>query len=99
MFLRLVFYERYQALYFVGCFWHVAVAVVGQVSVLYRSAVAVWWHGRARHGEIVRVWDGLRGTETLVAKGFTVLPYINADPVLARRLQDVGTATVMPLAP
>jgi thiazole synthase len=26
-----------------------------------------------------------------------VLPYINADPVLARRLQDVGTATVMPL--
>ena len=30
-------------------------------------------------------------------EGFTVLPYINADPVLARRLQDVGTATVMPL--
>ena len=30
-------------------------------------------------------------------EGFTVLPYINADPVLARRLQDAGTATVMPL--
>ena len=30
-------------------------------------------------------------------EGFTVLPYINADPVLAKRLQDVGTATVMPL--
>jgi len=33
----------------------------------------------------------------LVADGFTVLPYINADPVLAKRLQEVGTATVMPL--
>ena len=30
-------------------------------------------------------------------EGFVVLPYINADPVLAKRLQDVGTATVMPL--
>jgi thiazole synthase len=35
--------------------------------------------------------------EILVREGFTVLPYINADPVLAKRLQDVGTATVMPL--
>jgi thiazole synthase len=35
--------------------------------------------------------------EMLVKEGFTVLPYINADPVLARRLQDVGVATVMPL--
>jgi thiazole synthase len=33
----------------------------------------------------------------LVKEGFTVLPYINADPVLAKRLQDVGVATVMPL--
>ena len=33
----------------------------------------------------------------LVKEGFTVLPYINADPVLAKRLQDIGTATVMPL--
>ena len=30
-------------------------------------------------------------------EGFTVLPYINADPVLAKRLQDAGAATVMPL--
>src|SRR6266542_459468 len=35
--------------------------------------------------------------EILVKQGFTVLPYINADPVLAKRLQDIGTATVMPL--
>ena len=30
-------------------------------------------------------------------EGFTVLPYINADPVLAKRLQEAGSATVMPL--
>jgi len=41
--------------------------------------------------------ETLRATEVLVKEGFTVLPYINADPVLARRLEDVGAATVMPL--
>ena len=41
--------------------------------------------------------ETLKAAEILVKKGFTVLPYINADPVLAKRLQDVGTATVMPL--
>ncbi|MGE3798364.1 MAG: thiazole synthase [Thermomicrobiales bacterium] len=33
----------------------------------------------------------------LIEEGFTVLPYIGADPVLARRLEELGTATVMPL--
>src|SRR3989441_2646004 len=41
--------------------------------------------------------ETLAAAEILVKEGFTVLPYINADPVLAKRLQDVGTATVMPL--
>lgn len=41
--------------------------------------------------------DTLRAAEILVGDGFTVLPYINADPVLARRLEAVGCATVMPL--
>jgi thiazole synthase len=41
--------------------------------------------------------ETLAAAETLVREGFIVLPYINADPVLAKRLQDVGTATVMPL--
>lgn len=41
--------------------------------------------------------ETLKAAEVLVKEGFVVLPYINADPVLARRLQDVGTATVMPL--
>src|SRR5918998_3498631 len=40
----------------------------------------------------------LQAAETLVKEGFVVLPYINADPVLAKRLEEVGTATVMPLA-
>ncbi len=42
--------------------------------------------------------ETLRAAETLVEDGFTVLPYVMPDPVLARRLQDVGCATVMPLA-
>ena len=41
--------------------------------------------------------ETLKAAETLVKDGFTVLPYINADPVLAKRLQDIGAATVMPL--
>ena len=41
--------------------------------------------------------ETLKAAEILVQEGFTVLPYINADPVLAKRLQDVGAATVMPL--
>ena len=42
--------------------------------------------------------ETLRAAEILVGEGFTVLPYIPADPVLARRLAEVGCATVMPLA-
>jgi thiazole synthase len=39
----------------------------------------------------------LRAAEQLVAEGFVVLPYTTDDPILARRLQDVGCAAVMPL--
>ena len=39
----------------------------------------------------------LEAAETLVADGFTVLPYTNDDPVLAARLEDAGCAAVMPL--
>ena len=41
--------------------------------------------------------ETLKAAELLVQEGFVVLPYINADPILAKRLQDVGAATVMPL--
>ncbi len=41
--------------------------------------------------------ETLKAAEILVKDGFVVLPYIHADPILAKRLEDVGTATVMPL--
>src|SRR5919204_1583095 len=41
--------------------------------------------------------ETLRAADALVADGFVVLPYINADPVLAKRLEEIGCATVMPL--
>jgi thiazole synthase len=41
--------------------------------------------------------ETLKAARVLVAEGFTVLPYINADPVLAKKLEEAGTATVMPL--
>ena len=40
----------------------------------------------------------LEAAATLVGEGFTVLPYMFPDPLLARRLEEVGCATVMPLA-
>ncbi|MBF6599972.1 MAG: thiazole synthase [Dehalococcoidia bacterium] len=39
----------------------------------------------------------LRAAEALLAEGFVVLPYIHADPILARHLEEAGCATVMPL--
>ncbi len=42
--------------------------------------------------------ETLRAAEALVADGFTVLPYMLPDPVLAKRLEEAGCATVMPLA-
>jgi thiazole synthase len=42
--------------------------------------------------------ETLLAAETLVAEGFTVLPYVLPDPVLAKKLEEAGCATVMPLA-
>lgn len=42
--------------------------------------------------------ETLKATEELAKMGFVVLPYIQADPVLCKRLEDAGAATVMPLA-
>jgi thiazole synthase len=42
--------------------------------------------------------ETLVGARLLIADGFVVFPYINHDPQLARRLEEVGCATVMPLA-
>ena len=42
--------------------------------------------------------ETLAAAEALVKLGFVVLPYVHADPVLCRRLEEVGCAAVMPLA-
>lgn len=42
--------------------------------------------------------ETLKATEILAKEGFVVLPYIQADPVLCKRLEDAGAAAVMPLA-
>ena len=42
--------------------------------------------------------ETLKATEALVKMGFVVLPYVQADPVLCKRLEEAGAATVMPLA-
>ena len=42
--------------------------------------------------------ETLKACERLVAEGFTVLPYMHADPVLAKKLEESGVAAVMPLA-
>lgn len=42
--------------------------------------------------------ETLKATEILAKEGFTVLPYIQADPVLCKRLEEAGTSAVMPLA-
>ncbi len=39
----------------------------------------------------------LKAAEQLVKEGFTVLPYINSDPLIAKKLEEIGCATVMPL--
>ena len=41
--------------------------------------------------------ETLKAAERLIKEGFVVLPYIQADPILAKRLEELGTATVMPL--
>ena len=41
--------------------------------------------------------ETLKASEILIKKGFAVLPYINADPILAKKLEEIGCSTVMPL--
>ena len=41
--------------------------------------------------------ETLKATEALALMGFVVLPYVHADPVLCKRLEDAGAAAVMPL--
>ena len=68
------------------------------------AATTTFWPMRAP-GRITAPWpiqlpdpiETMKAAEMLVKEGFVVLPYIQADPILAKRLEEAGTATVMPL--
>ena len=72
-----------------------------RVARLAREALETNWVKLEVIGDAKSLYpDGeetLRAAEILVKEGFIVLPYVNADPILARKLCDVGCAAVMPL--
>lgn len=71
------------------------------VAELAREAVETHWVKLEIHPDprylLPDPIETLKATEILVQKGFVVLPYVNADPVLCKRLEEAGAATVMPL--
>ena len=73
-----------------------------RVARLAREALETNWVKLEVIGDPTSLYpDGeetLRAAETLVKEGFIVLPYVNADPILAKKLCDVGCSAVMPLA-
>ena len=73
-----------------------------RVARLAREALETNWIKLEVIGDPVSLYpDGeetLRATAILVKEGFVVLPYVNADPILARKLCEAGCAAVMPLA-
>ena len=72
-----------------------------RVARLAREALGTNWVKLEVIGDAKSLYpDGeetLRAAEILVKEGFVVLPYVNADPILAKKLCDVGCAAVMPL--
>ena len=72
-----------------------------RVARLAREALETNWIKLEVIGDPVSLYpDGeetLRAAAILVKEGFVVLPYVNADPILARKLCDAGCAAVMPL--
>ena len=72
-----------------------------RVSRLAREALDTPWIKLEVIGDAKSLYpDGeetLKAAEELVKEGFIVLPYVNADPILTKKLCDVGCATVMPL--
>lgn len=72
-----------------------------RIARLAREALGTPWIKLEVLGDTKSLYpDGeetLKAAEILVKEGFTVLPYVNADPILAKKLCDVGCVTVMPL--
>ncbi|AWK14775.1 thiazole synthase [Candidatus Fukatsuia symbiotica] len=68
---------------------------------LAREALGTHWIKLEIHPDIRHLLpdpiETLKAAEALVKKGFVVLPYCNADPLLCKRLEEVGCAAVMPL--
>jgi thiazole synthase len=81
-----------------GCFTAAEAVLTARLA---REALETNWVKLEVVGdEITLLPDGselLKAAEQLVAEGFVVLPYTNDDPVLARRLEHVGCAAIMPL--
>jgi thiazole synthase len=73
----------------------------GFAAVLMREALETNWIKLEIHPDpkylLPDPIETLIAAESLVKQGFTVLPYIHADPVLCKRLEEVGVAAVMPL--
>ncbi len=71
------------------------------VAELAREALETNWIKLEIHPDVKYLMpdaiETLKAAEELVKKGFIVLPYVHADPVLCKRLEEVGTAAVMPL--
>jgi len=72
-----------------------------RVARLAREALGTQWVKLEVIGDPVSLYpDGeetLRAAAILVKEGFVVLPYVNADPILAKKLCDAGCSAVMPL--
>jgi thiazole synthase len=81
-----------------GCFTGEEALLVARLA---REALETNWIKLEVIGDPVSLYpDGeetLRAAATLVKEGFVVLPYVNADPILARKLCQAGCAAVMPL--
>jgi thiazole synthase len=83
------------------CPIHLSYAKEGFAAQLAREALETNWLKLEIHPDpkylMPDAIETLRATEELAKLGFIVLPYIHADPVLCKRLEDAGTAAVMPL--
>jgi thiazole synthase len=80
----------------------VTAAQAVRMANLARAALGTNWIKLEVIGDPATLWPDtaatVEATRELVAQGFVVLPYTSPDPVAARRLEEAGAATVMPLA-
>jgi thiazole synthase len=94
-------FETFTTFHINHCPIHLSYAKEGFAAQLAREALETNWLKLEIHPDpkylMPDAIETLRATEELAKLGFIVLPYIHADPVLCKRLEDAGTAAVMPL--